>query len=76
VDWNLMEVRLRLYCNPTFRSKLGCPKDGNLTYADGHFPSLDKEGWREAPGWFDPVRNPPCPLCQRGEPAAGIFSPL
>ena len=18
------------------------------------FPSLDKEGWREAPGWFDP----------------------
>jgi hypothetical protein len=19
------------------------------------FPSLDKEGWREAPGWFDAV---------------------
>jgi hypothetical protein len=21
------------------------------------FPSLDKEGWREAPGWFDPVNH-------------------
>jgi len=27
-----------------------------------HFPSLDKEGWREAPGWFDrcrPTTPPP-----------------
>ena len=27
----------------------------------GSFPSLDKEGWREAPGWFDalPYTTPP-----------------
>src|SRR2546421_585897 len=23
------------------------------------FPSLDKEGWREAPGWFDRITRPP-----------------
>src|SRR5260370_31722231 len=23
------------------------------------FPSLDKEGWREAPGWFDQSARPP-----------------
>ncbi len=25
------------------------------------FPSLDKEGWREAPGWFDPVNHSATP---------------
>src|SRR6267378_4499536 len=27
--------------------------------ARGVFPSLDKEGWREAPGWFDQSARPP-----------------
>src|SRR5206468_9041795 len=43
--------------------------------ACGVFPSLDKEGWREAPGWFDQSARPPRRLRRhpsskrRGNPA-------
>src|SRR5882672_7199955 len=38
-------------------------EDGAVRSALQDFPSLDKEGWREAPGWFDVCRitTPPPP---------------